>query len=303
MQAPPFLFALLILSKRLHSIFVLRLFNDCFAVLGLFTAIYFYQADLYTIGSLAFSFAVSVKMSILLAAPGVGLVLLQALPQKRVVNMILLMAQVQVLLAIPFIAVNSRSYISRAFQLTRQFLFKWTVNWRFVGEERFLSRGFAVSLLLTNLQLLALFVFTRWTRPSSLTPWALAKAMFKPHPSRTQRRISQNVTPNFVMTTILTSMAIGLLCARSLHYQFYAYIAWSTPYLLFISGMPAFLTVIVWAAQEWAWNVYPSTNVSSAVVVGCLAIQILGVWIGTRNEFLNKSPSAEPIEEEDLQVG
>jgi alpha-1,3-mannosyltransferase len=40
----------------------------------------------------------------------------------------------------------------------------------------------------------------------------------------------------------------------------------------------------VWAAQEWAWNVYPSTEESSMVVVGCLAVQVLGVLWATRNE-------------------
>ena len=241
-------------------------------------------------------------MSILLAAPGLGIVLLQALPRKRVINMVMLMAQVQLMLAIPFMAVNPRSYVSRAFQLTRQFLFRWTVNWRFVGEERFLSQGFAVSLLLTCLHLLTLFAFTRWTRPSGMTPWSLAKTIFKPLPPKMQDQICRNMTPDFVMTTVLTSLAIGLLCARSLHYQFYAYIAWSTPYLLWKSGMPAILTVLVWAAQEWAWNVYPSTIQSSAVVVACLAIQVLGVWIGTRDELLNEHASAEPVAEEDSPV-
>lgn len=42
----------------------------------------------------------------------------------------------------------------------------------------------------------------------------------------------------------------------------------------------------VWAVQEWAWNVYPSTNTSSSVVVACLAMQVLGVWWGSRNDFL-----------------
>lgn len=96
MQAPPYLFPLLILSKRLHSIFLLRLFNDCFAILALFTAIYFYQQRIWTVGSVAYSFGVGIKMSILLAAPAVGLVLLQALPFKRAMNAAFLMAQVQV---------------------------------------------------------------------------------------------------------------------------------------------------------------------------------------------------------------
>jgi alpha-1,3-mannosyltransferase len=87
------------------------------------------------------------------------------------------------------------------------------------------------------------------------------------------------------MTTLLTAVAIGMLCARSLHYQFYAYIAWTTPFLLCKAGFHPIAQYALWAAQEWAWNVYPSTPASSATVVGVLAITVFGSWWGTRNEF------------------
>lgn len=87
------------------------------------------------------------------------------------------------------------------------------------------------------------------------------------------------------MSTILSSLAVGMLCARTLHYQFYAYIVWATPFLLWKSRLHPALIYMVWAAQEWAWNVYPSTDTSSKVVIGCLAVQVLGTWWGTRNNF------------------
>ena len=89
------------------------------------------------------------------------------------------------------------------------------------------------------------------------------------------------------MTTILGSVAVGMLCARSLHYQFYAYVAWSGPFLLWKSGLHPVVIYAVWMAQEWAWNVYPSTNISSIVVVLCLTIQVVGVWWGTGDELKN----------------
>ena len=76
-----------------------------------------------------------------------------------------------------------------------------------------------------------------------------------------------------------------MLCARSLHYQFYAYIAWSTPFLLWKADLHPTLIYAVWGAQEWGWNVYPSTDTSSMVVVGCLVVQVLSVWWGTRNDL------------------
>lgn len=45
------------------------------------------------------------------------------------------------------------------------------------------------------------------------------------------------------------------------------------------------LLYAVWLSQEWAWNVYPSTKSSSAVVVGSLGLQVLSTWWGTRNDF------------------
>ena len=62
----------------------------------LFIAIYAYQKRIWTIGSVAYSFGVGIKMSLLLAAPAVGIILLQALPLRRAMNAAFLMAQVQV---------------------------------------------------------------------------------------------------------------------------------------------------------------------------------------------------------------
>jgi alpha-1,3-mannosyltransferase len=98
--------------------------------------------------------------------------------------------------------------------------------------------------------------------------------------------MTKRVTPDFIMTVILAATAIGMLCARSLHYQFYAYIAWTTPFLFWKAGFHPVVQYALWVAQEWAWNVYPSTPLSSATVVGTLAVAVAGVWWGTRNEFV-----------------
>ncbi|KAL8698996.1 MAG: hypothetical protein Q9224_001602 [Gallowayella concinna] len=294
-RVPPYIFPLLVLSKRLHSIFLLRLFNDCFAVGFLFIAIYAYQHRIWTVGSVAYSLGVGTKMSLLLAAPAVGMILLQALPLRRALNAAFLMAQVQITIAWPFVPVNPLGYLSRAFEFSRQFLYKWTVNWRFVDETTFLSREFAIALTLAHLGFLLLFTATRWLKPSRRSIPAFVSGLWRPRPLLIQQQISARVTPTHIMTTMLSALAIGLLCARSLHYQFYAYIAWSTPFLLWRSGLHPIATYIVWAAQEWAWNVYPSTNASSMVVVGCLLIQVLAVWWATRRG----APEEHPLADED----
>lgn len=172
------------------------------------------------------------------------------------------------------------------------FLFKWTVNWRFVGEDIFLSRWFSVSLLALHAGLLFTFLSTKWLHTS--IPNAV-KDLIHPPSDRYQAEVARGVTPSFILTTALSSVIIGCVCARSLHYQFYAYIFWSTPFLLWRSGLHPILVVGTWAAQEWAWNVYPSTDTSSMTVVECLMIQVLAVWLGKTDE-----PQA-PTQEEKKQ--
>lgn len=93
---PPWVLPLLVLSKRLHSIFLLRLFNDGFAVFFLFAAVFCFQRRWWTVGNLAFSLGLGVKMSLLLALPAVGVVLWLGAGRDRALRQAALMAQVQV---------------------------------------------------------------------------------------------------------------------------------------------------------------------------------------------------------------
>lgn len=70
----------------------------------------------------------------------------------------------QVILGLPFLMVNPVGYLTRSFDLGRQFQFKWTVNWRFLPEEVFQNRAFHATLLLAHLAGLVLFALQRWHR-------------------------------------------------------------------------------------------------------------------------------------------
>ena len=249
-----------------------------------------------------FALGVGVKMSLLLALPAVGIVLLQALGLQRAIKQAMLMLQLQVrntvvhlcgrlitgcqvVLAVPFLPTNALGYLSRSFEFTRQFLYEWTVNWRFVGEDVFQSSNFSIALLSAHLMLLVPFLASRWIKPTGLPLPLFIRSVLQPPPSSTRQPKPLHLTPSFILTTVLSAIAIGMLCARSLHYQFFAYIAWATPFLLWRAGLHPVLLYTVWAAQEWAWNIYPSTDMSSMVVVACLAVQVIGVWLGTRKDF------------------
>lgn len=183
--------------------------------------------------------------------------------------MSVLVLSVQLLLGIPFLQENAIGYASRAFELTRQFLYEWTVNWRFVDEEVFNSPIFAINLLVLHAVLTIAFLAARWIRPSGEEIDTFAQKFIE------GRSKKFPLSSKYITTTILSSMAIGMLCARSLHYQFYAYLAWTSPFLLWQANFHPVLIYAVWAVQEWAWNVFPSTNASSAAVVGCLGVQVV----------------------------
>ena len=68
---PPWSLVLLCLSRRLHSIYVLRLFNDCWAMFVAYLATWALQNRKIPLSIFLFSLAVSVKMNVLLFAPGV----------------------------------------------------------------------------------------------------------------------------------------------------------------------------------------------------------------------------------------
>lgn len=147
-RVPIWAFALLILSKRVHSIFVLRMFNDCVALLIGYVAFAFFVKHQNRVGCVLYSLAVSVKMNMLLFAPGVFLVLLIGTGITETMICISLCALIQLILGAPFLMTYPVEYISRAFEFSRIFTYKWTVNYKFISEDLFTSKSFGHGLLI-----------------------------------------------------------------------------------------------------------------------------------------------------------
>uniref|UniRef100_A0A8D2D4W2 Dol-P-Man:Man(5)GlcNAc(2)-PP-Dol alpha-1,3-mannosyltransferase n=1 Tax=Sciurus vulgaris TaxID=55149 RepID=A0A8D2D4W2_SCIVU len=164
-KVPPFVFFFMCCaSYRVHSIFVLRLFNDPVAMALLFLSINLFLAQRWGWGCCCFSLAVSVKMNVLLFAPGLLFLLLMQFGFRGALPKLGICAVLQVVLGLPFLLENPIGYLSRSFDLGRQFLFRWTVNWRFLPEALFLHRAFHLALLAAHLTLLLLFALCRWHR-------------------------------------------------------------------------------------------------------------------------------------------
>jgi alpha-1,3-mannosyltransferase len=195
------------------------------------------------------------------------------------------------LLGLPFLQENAIGYLTRAFELTRQFLFEWTVNWRFVTEEVFQSFFFSMNLVGIHAILVLAFLATRWIRPSGQELDSFSQKFIQ------GRAPKFALSSAYVTTTLLTSIVIGMLCARSLHYQFFAYLAWATPFVLWQANVHPVLIYAIWAVQEWAWNVFPSTNISSIAVVACLAVPLVMLLVND-NSLHGPPEEAEESTEE-----
>lgn len=306
-KVPPYVLPLLVLSKRLHSIYMLRMFNDVFSTLFAIFSIAALQRKLWTLSAVALSFAISVKMNSLLYLPAAALIYLQALgPFGTVFRTVVPFVTVQGLVAREFLYSGfEKEYFSKAFEFSRVFFYKWTVNWRFVPEETFLSSNFAIALLSVHALLLIAFSVRRgsnWLLPMG-SPSSFARSrneiiaivralLFAPSAERSLR--VSRMTPDYVLTTMVSCNLIGILCARSLHYQFYSWFFWAVPFALYkVQGVFGFVVALgIFVAQELAWLTFPSTNQSSYFVVFSLLAMVIALWI---SDFKSSGPAFKQI--------
>ncbi|XP_071042894.1 dol-P-Man:Man(5)GlcNAc(2)-PP-Dol alpha-1,3-mannosyltransferase isoform X1 [Parasteatoda tepidariorum] len=241
-------------SYRVHAIFVLRLFNDPVAIFLLFVSLNYLFDQQWFKGCILYSLAVSVKMNILLFAPGLLFVLLHSVGLKDTCKYIMICGFTQVLLGLPFLATHPFSYISRSFDFGRVFLHVWTVNWRFIPEHIFVSPYFHLPLLLCHLIVLVVFAI-KWTKN------------FGTGALHSDQEDSLQID-NF-MFVMFTSNFVGIVFARSLHYQFYVWYFFTLPYLLWSTNYPVVFKLCILGILELCWNTYPSTALSSGFLHLC----------------------------------
>ncbi|KIL68557.1 glycosyltransferase family 58 protein [Amanita muscaria Koide BX008] len=273
-SVPNWLIILLPLSKRLHSIFVLRLFNDCWALALVQAAILMFQCGLDDTAVLLYSLALSVKMSILLYLPGLIVIVFKRRGLYSTLRYILTIIAVQTLVAASFLRHDPWAYLRLAFDLGRVFLFKWTVNWRFVGEEIFLSRHWSLGLLIGHLSLLVLFGLFKWCRADGGVRRVIERGLRRPFSPAGLAPL----TGEDVATILFTSNLIGILFARSLHYQFYSWYAQQLPFLTWKSRFPWFIKLALLIIIEYAWNTYPSTTISSSMLLLAHVLLVAGIY-------------------------
>ncbi|KAI8806083.1 asparagine-linked glycosylation 3 [Cladochytrium replicatum] len=261
-KVPPFAAALIVFSRRTKSIYVLRLFNDGVAMAIMGWAAVGLVHGWGTLSAILFSLALSVKMNILLFAPGYALMYLQRFGWARSVLDGGLAMAIQIILSLPFTlpsSAHAAAYVSSAFDFSRMFLHVWTVNWKFVPEDLFTSRQFARILLVLHVAMLAIaFVRSQKLRASSverqtfLAKWGLTKLA--------------TLSADDIVSGLFLSNFLGIVCARSLHFQFLSWFSPTLPYLLWRTRYPTILRVSIWLLNEWVWNQFPSTPSTSIIL-------------------------------------
>ena len=320
---PPWALALLCLSKRAHSIFLLRLFNDGVAMFLAHAALFAFQSRRWRVGAVVFSLAVSVKMNVLLMLPPLLVLIVGGERLTGALHSVALIVVAQLVIGAEFLASHPRSYVSKAFEFTRAFFYRWTVNWKFVSEPLFLSATFARGLLVAHLVTLFAFAHRKWYRYEEpgdegdgvREPGRLGSRPGSSSSRRRRRRrrgfffdffvdffarargnapapaaYATKLTPRHVALCVFEGNFVGVVFARSLHYQFYAWYFFSLPALLFAIPNPSrseralasvaadAARVGVLAAIEYAWNVFPATPRSSGVLLAAHAVVLLGLW-------------------------
>ncbi|KAL9188536.1 hypothetical protein ACHAXT_006914 [Thalassiosira profunda] len=264
------------LSKRMHSIFVLRLFNDAPAMLLLHLAMYLFCIDAWALGCAVFSLAVSIKMNVLLFAPGLLLLLLQRNGcLLGTAKHLAICAAVQIVLGWPFLSMHPISYIKKAFEFDRIFFFEWTVNWKFLTEDVFVSKPWALTLLLCHLGTLGLLAKKWWKTSIAQRGEATTRAWLR----WTSKEGNARLSPEYVVYTLFVSNYVGIAFVRTLHYQFYCWYFFSLPMLFWMasgltSGAHAVTklclnlasSTIAMLGIEWAFLTFPATPKSSLML-------------------------------------
>jgi alpha-1,3-mannosyltransferase len=268
-ECKPWMLIAVCVSRRVHSIFVLRLFNDGIAMLFLYSGMLAFMKRRPLLATFLCSWALSVKMNILLWAPAFALLCFHHFGWKVSIRLVGSSVIQAILLAAPFCTnlTHARHYWGRAFEFSRVFTQKWSVNWPFLPPDVFVSPFWAQGLLVCHCLLLCLFTLICLRRQT----------------------LQQLSYPAQWLFFGALSNFIGIVVARSLHYQFYTWYFHTLPFLLAMAKIPVVLKVLVFISIELVWNIYPPRAWAAMLLHGAHAVLLVGLW-----RFCDSMKKAEP---------
>jgi len=169
----------------------------------------------------------------------------------------------QVVLGIPFLMDNPIGYLSRSFNLGRVFIYYWSVNWKFIPENIFLSQPWG--LILLAFTLITWFLFYNYKWKSNNIEIGL-------------HTVHGNLSASYLTSILFCSNFIGIIFSRSLHYQFYLWYYHTLPHLLWLTPYPTPVRIILFFIIEVMWNIFPSNPGSSLILFICHLLILIGLW-------------------------
>ena len=283
-RVPPWALLLLSTSLRLHSIYVLRLFNDGWAMLCFWVACALFTRHKWKLGCVFYSLGASIKANVLLSAPGLLLLLLQAHGLYGALLHISICALIQLILGLPFLYTNPYAYLLRALGGFGDLNHKWSVNYKFLPAAIFYSSYMPIVLLTLHLLTLYLLAQHVWTRKEGGLSKALKHLTLKPSSTSRSKPLAP-LHPEHILTVLIGCNAVGVLFARSLHFQFYCWYLHGVPLLLWrASSVPLPLKLLTFALLEYAWSYGlervegTSTPASSACLQIAHGVLLYAVW-------------------------
>lgn len=287
-KVPPYVLILIFCtSYRVHSIFVLRLFNDSVAMIFLFASLNAFLDDKWYWGSVFYSLAVSVKMNILLFSPALLIAYICNLGFIRTILHLGICGVIQVILGLPFLINNPYSYISGAFNFGRVFEYKWTVNWRLIPQELFVNPTFHIALLFLHLAAIIYFIPTWMTYMRCYAKLKSVEKELKPQMKK-DTEVDVSTVSQLFIAPLFAANFLGVMFSRSLHYQFYLWYYHTLPYIAWCTHYSPVTRIVILGVIELCWNVYPSTVWSSAGLHCCHLMLLYGLHKNrVKNEKFN----------------
>merc|ERR1719510_2811748 len=101
---------------------------------------------------------------------------------------------------------------------------------------------------------------------------------------RVYKKLSNIEVPNceqLLVLPLFMSNFIGVMFARSLHYQFYVWYYHSLHYLAWTTPFPVKIRLLILGVIELCWNTYPSTPLSSLALHTCHGLLLCGLLVHT----------------------
>ncbi|GJD06666.1 Probable Dol-P-Man:Man(5)GlcNAc(2)-PP-Dol alpha-1,3-mannosyltransferase [Galdieria sulphuraria] len=200
-------------------------------------------------------------MSALLYAPAVLIVLLESFCWKQTFLYVVLCGAVQFLVGLRFLWHHPISYISKAFEFHRVFLYEWTVNWKFLPEHMFQHPLW--SLVLLSSHILVLYI---WYKRVVRNLFTTLQKMCQEKCFVKQRNV---ILGRGIVTVLFQCQLIGIVFARSIHYQFYTWYFHSLPWILYSLGIHLRQGCVLLLAIELVYNKYPPSWHMSILLQCC----------------------------------